>query len=227
MELWGYFHVGVPVFSMDLWGVPKPAGDTAKPILPGPQQNSDGTKGGGNLEKEQAMLSYSDSLLNKEGFVPWQPYDHPSLGQVEIGGFVPYVFTVPPYSQVDSILATQVPWVLNLAGELPDLHIYDIKTTTLGEGVYQLEAWVENRSFIPFPTAMGNRNRQPAPAVLILEGESVNLLSGLERTPVRSVKGLSRVKLKWVLQTDDAVEINLKLVSKTAGRDHQSFKIGG
>ena len=35
MELWGYFHVGVPVFSMDLWGVPRPAADTAKAKQPG------------------------------------------------------------------------------------------------------------------------------------------------------------------------------------------------
>jgi hypothetical protein len=227
MELWGYFHVGVPVFSMDLWGVPKPAGDTASQKRPGPQKNSDETEETGGLDKELAILSYSDSVLNKQGFVAWQYYDHPSLGQVEIGGFVPYVSTVPPYSQVESILANQVPWVLNLAGELPTLHIYDAKVLSLGEGVFQLEVWVENRSFIPFPTAMGNRNKQPAPAVLILEGDNVNLLSGNKRTPVRSVKGMSRVKLKWVLQTDNAVDINLSLESKTTGRDHQSIKIGG
>jgi hypothetical protein len=146
---------------------------------------------------------------------------------VEIGGFVPYVFTTPPYSLADSLLAHQVPWVLKLAGELPDLHIFDTKITDLGKGVYQLEAWIENRSFIPFPTAMGKRNRQPAPAVLTLEGDQMKYLSGYQRTPIRSVPGKSRVKLTWVLQSDHQVEITLNLGSKNAGRDQKSIKFGG
>jgi murein tripeptide amidase MpaA len=227
LELWGYFHVGVPVFSMDLWGIPKPGADSATAGKPGPEKRAGEAGKSEGLEKELALLNFSDSLLNKQGFVDWQPFDHPSLGEVEIGGFAPYAFSTPPYSFVDTLLSKQVPWVLKLAGELPDLHIYEVKVTPNGEGIYQLEAWIENRAYIPFPTAMGKRNGQPAPAVLTLGGDPVDLLSGYLRTPVRSVGGMSRVKLSWIVHTDDPAEIILNLESKTAGKDQQTIKIGG
>jgi hypothetical protein len=225
-ELWGYFDVGVPVFSMDLWGIPKPGPDSVQ--VRGGAPHPDGDQAGDEeTEKELALLAFSDSLLDRTGFVEWQSYDHPTLGPVEIGGFRPGLFQTPPYAMADSLLSRQVPWILHLAGELPDLHIFDTRVTDLGSGTYQLEAWIENRSLIPFPTYMGKRNRQPAPAVLILEGEPVELISGTLRTPVRSVEGNSRVKLGWVIHTEDRAEIILNLTSRNAGSDQLTIKIGG
>jgi hypothetical protein len=204
-ELWGYFQVGVPVFSMDLWGVSKTDSGSV----------------------EEAMLAYVDSQLENSGFVEWVPYEHPTLGAVEIGGFVPYSCTTPPYEWADSLLNLQVPWILKLAGELPDLHIYETLTTAKGNGIYQLDIWIENRAFIPFPTDMGSRNRQPAPAVLTLEGEQVEFISGYKRTPISRVGGKSRVKTTLIIQMEKPGNIILKLESKTAGHDLQTIKIGG
>ncbi|MCK5692384.1 MAG: hypothetical protein KAI08_06030, partial [Bacteroidales bacterium] len=169
-ELWGYFQVGVPVFSMDLWGLSKKDSGTV----------------------EEALLDFVDSQPGNLGFAEWEAFDHPTLGAVEIGGFVPYTGTTPPYEWADSLLNLQVPWILKLAGELPDLHLYEVITTERGNGIYQLDIWIENSAFIPFPTDMGSRNRQPAPAVLTLEGEQVEFISGYKRTPISRVGGKSR-----------------------------------
>ncbi|MDF1574559.1 MAG: M14 family zinc carboxypeptidase [Bacteroidales bacterium] len=205
LELWGYFQVGVPVFSLDLWGLSKI--DSA------------------NLE--ETLLAYSDSQPGQRGFVEWEPFDHPSLGSVEIGGFIPYLETTPPYEWTDSLLNLHIPWILKLAGELPDLHIYEVRTTSKGKGIYQLDIWIENRAFIPFPTNMGNRNRQPAPAVLSLEGEALEFISGYPRIPIGRVDGNSRVKTTWIIQMEKPGSINLKLESKTAGHDQLTINIGG
>jgi len=204
-ELWGYFQVGVPVFSMDLWGLSK--------------------KDSGSVE--EALLAYVDSRPGKSGYVDWEAYDHPTLGAVEIGGFVPYAGTTPPYEWADSLLKLQVPWILKLAGELPDLHIYKTLTTAKGNGIYQLDIWIENRAFIPFPTDMGSRNRQPAPAVLTLEGEQMDFISGYKRTPITRVGGKSRIKTTLIIQMEKPGDIILKLESKTAGHDLQTINIGG
>jgi hypothetical protein len=204
-ELWGYFQVGVPVFSMDLWGLSK--------------------KDSGSVD--EAMLDFVDSQPGISGFAKWEAYDHPTLGEVEIGGFVPYSCTTPPYEWADSLLNLQVPWILKLAGELPDLHIYETLTSAKGNGIYQLDIWVENRAFIPFPTDMGSRNRQPAPAVLTLEGEQVKFISGYKRTPIPRIGGKSRVKTTLIIQMEKTGDIELRLESKTAGHDLQTINIGG
>ncbi len=228
-ELWGYFQVGVPVFSMDLWAINK--ADAGKEST---ESKKDGApKNGGKapenkmLAMEKTLLAYSDSLLGSKGFVDWESYEHPTLGEVEIGGFAPYLGTTPPYEWGDSLLKLQVPWILKLAGELPDLHIYDVKSTPKGNGVYQLDIWIENRAFIPFPTDMGSRNGQPAPAVLTMEGEQVEMISGYTRTPISRVGGLSKVRRTLIIHMDKPGKITLKLDSKTAGHDLETIKVGG
>lgn len=204
-ELWGYFQVGVPVFSLDLWSLAKKD----------------------SISAEEAMLEFVDSRPGRIGFVEWEAYDHPSLGPMEIGGVVPYTSTTPPHEWADSLLNLQVPWILKLAGELPDLHIYETLVSAKGDGIYQVDIWIENRAFIPFPTHMGARNRQAAPAVLTLEGEQVKFISGYRRTPIPSVGSLSRLKTSLLIQVEKSGEILLKLESKTAGQDMQTIKIGG
>jgi len=209
MELWGYFQVGVPVFSMDLWAMNRT--DTSK----------------SEQALEEAMLVYADDHPEYKGFVEWKAFDHPALGTVEIGGFVPYFGTTPPGDWVDSIVQLQIPWIFELARELPDLHIYEVKTTEKGNGIYQLDIWTENRSFIPFPTQMGKRNMQPAPAVLSLEGEQIEFVSGYRRTPISSIDGNARIKTTLIIQKEKPGKITLKLDSVTAGHDQLTINIGG
>jgi len=204
-ELWAYFQVGVPVFSLDLWALDK--------------------KDSASLE--ELMMAHIDSHPDNKGFVEWEPYEHPTLGTVEIGGFIPYLASTPPYEWTDSLLNLQIPWILELAGEIPRLHIYETKIGPKGNGIYQLDIWIENRSFIPFPTAMGSRNRQPAPAVLLVEGEEMEFISGYRRTPIRRVGGKSRIKTSLIIQKEKPGDIILKLESKTAGQDLLTIKIGG
>jgi len=282
-ELWSYYHLGLPVFSMDLWSVPKPEkkkeegggislddvekmstedflalGEekinaflkeqeapeqfTAERIIQGmeggqmdparmaammkqmPKQETD-EKGADPVE--QAILDFSDKELDGKGFVDWQEFNHPTLGTVEIGGFVPFTSSTPPYSIVDSILGLKVPWIFELVKELPELTIHETKVTAEGGGVYQLELWVENSALIPFPTSMGNRNKQPAPAIVSISGSDITILSGLPRTPVQEVKGKERKKLSWLIKTEKAVNLQIKLESKNAGNDQETVKIGG
>lgn len=216
-ELWAYFQVGVPVFSMDFWAADKP--DAGKES---PESKKDDV-----LALEKALLAYSDSLLDKKGFLNWEAYEHPTLGQVEIGGFAPYLGSTPPYEWADSLIKLQLPWILKLAGELPDLHIYKVTTTSRGNGIYQLDIWIENRAFIPFPTQMGARNGQPAPAVLSLEGEQVSMISGYRRTAIAQIGGISKVKRTLLIHMEKPGKITLKLDSKTAGHDLETINIGG
>jgi len=288
-ELWCYYHLGVPVFSMDLWSVPKPAREekqgsglspeqlekmtseeflalgeekiaafmeeagvpeqfSAKEVMASvkggqtdpaqlaamvkqmPKEGKDGE--GANPKdkanpKEKAMLDYSDQVLGGEGFVHWEKFEHPQLGEVEIGGFVPFTATTPPCSITDSILDLHLPWIFELSERLPSLGIYEILVTPKGAGVYQMEVWVENNSLIPFPTAMGRRNQQPAPAVVLLEGNGYALLSGYPRTPVGDLKGNSRKKLTWLVRADKKTDIRVRLTSKSAGSDQTTVNIGG
>lgn len=173
----------------------------------------------------KALLAYSDKELGGKGFVNWKSYTHPTLGEVEIGGAVPFVASTPPFAQADSLIQAQLPWIFTLAEKLPRLKILDYKVKNMGAGVYGLEIWVENPYYLPYPTAMGKRNSQPAPAVLILEADGLEFLNGYRRTPIRAVDGLSSVKLSFLLKLQKGNTLKATLESKSVGNDFKEIKL--
>jgi hypothetical protein len=282
-ELWSYYHLGVPVFSMDLWSVPKPPKEkkdedglnidrlekmsseefleieeekleaflrdagvpdqfNAKGVMEMvksgrmtperiagmmKQMPARDKEEGGADPREKALLIYSDKHLQGKGFVEWEKVEHPEFGEVEIGGFVPFLETTPERSLADSVIDLKLPFVFEIVKELPSLAIYETRVKPKGSGVYELEVWIENSSYIPFPTAMGKRNKQPAPAVILLSGENVSFLSGKERTAIQEVSGNSRKKLSWMIKAGDKTDLVIDLKSKSAGGDQKTIKIGG
>lgn len=236
-ELWAYYHLGIPIFSLDLFSLNKvkeenkqsESGITNDSI---PEKKNVKQKPKEKEEvaadpKEKAMLAFSDKVLDGKGFIEWEKYTHPTLGEVEIGGFVPYMNSTPPFSMVDSLLSLQLPWVFELADKLPELAIYESKVIAKGAGIYQLEIWVENKGFLPYPIAIGKRNEQPYPVILTLEGKGIEFLEGKKRTSVNAVPGNSKVKKKWLIKVDKPADINITISSPATGKDTKTVKIGG
>ncbi|MCI0522883.1 MAG: M14 family metallopeptidase, partial [Bacteroidales bacterium] len=264
-ELWAYYHLGLPVFSMDLWALPKPKEEKkeasgltieslekmssdeflalgedkinaflkergapaqynatmvmgmvksgqVKPAqmatmmkqMPAPA--ADEKKGD---PKEMAQLAFSDKWLEGKGFVPWKTFSHPSLGEAEIGGFAPFSDNTPPAVMVDSLLDLHLPYVFELVKKLPSLKIAEAKVTGKGGGVYQIEAWITNEGYLPFPTAMGKRNKVPAPAILTLDGAGMEILSGKKRTPVNDLGGMKSARYVWLVRSAGKSSVSL------------------
>jgi hypothetical protein len=285
-ELWSYYHLGVPVFTMDLWTLPdvKPEEKEKSGITPEsleamtsdafvalgdakiaaflkevgapdnikPTMLLEGVKSGkmtprqmagmlkqmpkpkdatGADPKQKAQLAFSDKELQGRGFVAWTAFRHPTLGDVEVGGFAAFLDTTPPPAMIKTLLDGQVPWVLTLAEKLPRLKILKTEATPRGAGVYAVSVWVENAGYLPFPTAMGRKNRHIPPAVLLFGGKDgakgVTFLSGRARTPVNDIDGGRSVKLEWVVQVPPTFAgADLTLESPTAWGDSGRIAFG-
>lgn len=280
-ELWAYYHLGVPSFSMNLFTIPKvkeekktdgavslddvekmsadefvalgeekidaflkannapdrftaggivemmKAGRVTPKQMAGMMKNTPKKEKEGELnERDKALLAYSDKEWEGNGFVPWQKYNHPTLGEVEIGGYVPYLESTPKPERIDSLLGTQLPWLLHLSTQLPKIAISDKKLTTLGGGVYKLELFVENTGYLSYPIAMGQRNSQPAPVIVVLEGD-IKILEGIKRTPLGPIGGNQVKKLSWIIQTDKNPEIKAIIESAVFGTSEKQIKIAG
>jgi hypothetical protein len=181
--------------------------------------------------KQKAQLAFSDKELQGKGFVAWTPFKHPTLGDVEIGGFAAFSDAAPPPAMIKPLLDGQVPWVLQLAGKLPRLKILKSEVKPRGAGVFAVAVWVENTGYLPFPTAMGRKNRHMPPAVLLFGGKGgakdVTFLSGRARTPITEVDGGRSVKLEWLVQVPATVTgIELTLESPAAWGDAGRIAFG-
>ncbi len=177
-------------------------------------------------EKDKALLAWSENEWGGKGFVEWQKVKHPEFGEVEVGGYIPYLETTPKADGIDSLLKTQLPWLLKLSEKLPSIGFANEKVTDLGSGVYKLEIYVENSGYLPYPIAMGARNRQPAPVVVTLEGD-VEYLEGTSRTPLGDIGGSQVKKLTWIVKSDKKPVLTAKIESAVFGTQVKQVKIGG
>jgi hypothetical protein len=182
--------------------------------------------------KQKALLAFSDKELQGKGYVNWAPFKHPQLGEVEIGGMVPFTDTTPPASMVKPLLDGQVPWVLKLAEKLPRLKILKSEAQAKGAGVYALTLWVENAGYLPFPTAMGRKNLHVPPAIVLLGGKDgakdVTFLSGRARSTINEIDGGRSVKLEWLVQVPAATTgIDVALESANAWGETGRINLGG
>ena len=281
-ELWAYYHLGLPSFSLDFWTVPKPEkkdkkgpeltpdkleqmsneeflalgeekiaaflkasgappGIKAPMIMNGIKNGMMDTKKMAAMMRQMpkpkskeggdpamtALVAYSDKELNGKGFVPWTPYKHPTLGQVEVGGAAPYVFTTPPQAKIQELLTSQVPWLLDLAGKLARIKIVKTKTENLGEGVYRVKAWIENSGYLPYPTAMGRRNSRIPPVVVVLHGGDIELLQGKKRSLIKEIPGKGRKMVQWLLYSKVPKQVKLETITANAWRDSEMIRLGG
>ena len=209
-ELWSYFHLGVPSIALSLWE-PEVKKDTTAATPGTPPAGRTGTAAQERkTSAEKQLLDFLDKQSIK-GFADWKPFNHPQLGEVEIGGFIPFAGNTPPAELAVALLSTHIPFVASLSKIIPDIVIAEEKITELGAGVYRLEIFVENKGQIPYPTEMGQRNQQPAPIVLILEGNDVQILEGLSRTPIQHLAGNQVRKFSWLVQTDKKAGITVRL----------------
>ena len=177
--------------------------------------------------KMKALLALSDKELQGKGFVPWTAFKHPTLGEVEIGGPVPFVENTPPPAMIKSLLEGQAPWVFRLAEKLPRIKIQKTEIEGKGAGVFQLKAWISNVGALPFPTFMGRRNQQVPPAIITLAGSGYSILGGKRRTPVNVIDAGKAIELTWLIQSEKPSTIDIAAESANAWNDTVQIRLGG
>jgi hypothetical protein len=230
VDEWAYFQYGVPSFSMDFWTVPVAGEETAKDDTT-EHEGMKNNKKGKNKEDEKNGADESELALfnyDSTAFVTWESYDHPTLGEVEIGGIVPYRLLAPPANEIDSLIQKQLPFVRKLAALLPEIRIDKVQIEKKGADIWKVEAWIVNRGFLPYPTYQGKRCRRPSPPAVMIEGDSFTLLEGRQRKVLGLLAGSGGVqKITWLLQAEENSRITLKLHTFSAGTDEQQVVLEG
>jgi len=107
----GYFYYGAIWYGDELWN-----GGRMK------DYNGDG------LLDEVDALAWDDEENDGRGFREWEPFTHPVLGEVEIGGFRPKFFSQNgPPAQLEHWISVQALFNLELAKHLPQID--DVEVT--------------------------------------------------------------------------------------------------
>lgn len=151
---------------------------------------------------ESYILKWSDEVLKGKGFVDWTPYAHPTLGDVEIGGFVPYLKVNPPPGQIKKTIDFHTDYYIDLMSRLPQLEVKETQVEALGDGVYQLTVYFTNSGWFPTSTAQGRRARAAWPIRVQLKmTQGQSLFSGRSVVNIPFIDGSGGTqKAEWTIR---------------------------
>jgi len=229
---WVYFQYGVPNFATSLMVIPPKSakGDSLqkkslskrKPKMPMKQI---GQRKKDPLRIDRQWLAYFKAQ-GVSGFVPWKPFRHPQLGDVEIGGFVPFMRTTAPDVEIPGLVQKQTSFVAYLMGLLPKISVEHVTLQKKGDQVYSLSLFVKNSGFLPTATAFGAQTRLVKPVLVKIFMEKGELLSGQKVVFIPRLAGSgASQKVEWLLHAPAGTKVTLKILSEKAGSIEKTISL--
>jgi len=138
---WAYEQMGIPIFGTELWDIEREAG-LEKTHWYGIRPRSE--------EEQIKILNWVTHNVGEWAFVDWKKFDHPQLGEVEIGGMLEvWTFRNPPGHLLEEMCYKNVLFCLAHAASSPFLQITEASAVKLSEGVYRVRAVVRNTGYLP------------------------------------------------------------------------------
>jgi len=157
----GYFYLGAIWYGDELWDGGQ-VGDL----------NGDG------VVDDLDRLIFADSVTGGRAFVDWTPFDHPTLGEVEIGGWHPKFFSQNgPPEVLEKWAANQALFNLYLARSLPDLEAMEPRLERISSEpdstTWELRIPVRNNGLLPTALRQADRVKIVRPDWVEVEMEGL------------------------------------------------------
>ena len=177
-----------------------------------------GAGGSGSENPDLDPLRWSDSALSGKGFVNWTPFAHPTLGAVEIGGFMPFAKLLPPASEIEKQIAFPVDFYLKLMEKTAGLSIRETRVKSLSEGVYGVTCFLSNSGWLPTSTAQGRRAGNAWPITVRIQADKdLALFSGRPIESVQSIGGGETRKVEWTIRAKAGSKVEISASSPKLG----------
>jgi len=243
---YAYFQFGVPAFSGNLWSIrlDESRGPAMKKAAVKPESKtgaasmdraammrqmmaarggagrtgpSSQTSGGGNDDK---WLAWLDQHNDGKGFVAWAPYTHKQLGEVEIGGFVPYFRINPPADLIPELSEKNALFALDLASRFAEIHMDKPQVSKLSSHLFEVKITLHNTGTFPYATAMGQRTRNVTPIVLQMSFEnddSMKLFGGEKRIDLQNLAPGAEQEYRWMIISPPGKTVDVSLWARKGG----------
>ncbi len=160
-----------------------------------------------------------------DGFLDWEPFDHPTLGAVEIGGFKPLAKINPPTDQLDELSEGLTSFVVELMDARPEVSISGPEIKELADGVYEIRVSIVNDGKFPTTTAFSQTNRTVRPSVIRLSTELDNIITGQRVSRVWGIDGHGgRSDHRWIIRSDDLSKETIEIQDPRFG--NHTIRVG-
>ena len=230
---WCYDHLGMFFWAIELWSPMRQAGIKDFKFIDWFREHP--------VEDDLALMKWNDEILNGKGYVNWYKFDHPELGELELGGWDSMrSWRNPPPELVEKEIEVFPEWLLWQALISPLLVIKEIKIKSVSEDAYYIGGVLENSGWLPTYVTKKALEKKivrgiiadlilPEDAVLVsgkLHQEFGQLEGRAYKTASRSDDSTSdRLLMEWVVKSTPGCKVQLKITHDRAGSLEQEIKL--
>jgi hypothetical protein len=208
MDDWLYDALGQFAWTVEIWSPQREAGITDYKYIDWYRDHP--------FEDDLKLLVWSDTVLEKKGYIDWYPFDHPQLGKVELGGWnTLYAFWNPPPKLLQKEIERFPRWLAwhNLIS--PKLELLEAKATALGGDAWHVRLVVHNTGWLPtYVTKKGLEKKLTRGVIAEIElPPGATLTSGEPRMELKQLEGRaykSTSSFGWAGQATDPTDDRAK-----------------
>lgn len=223
---WMYEHLGVYAWTTEIWSAQQQAGITDYKYIE--------WWGDHPVEHDVKIYRWFKENIKADSYVDWQPFEHPQLGSVEIGGWhTMETWRNPPLEVLEKEVAPLADFCIHNLLISPKLELHSVDVESRGTTHY-VRLVVENTGWLPTnisEQAMKMKTVKPLQVKLnlpnqakLVTGETwqfADQLKGRDHKPVFSVWSAdstdNRKKFEWVIEAPTGTEIELEAQHDRAG----------
>jgi len=230
---WTYQHRGLFSVTTELWTLEPFVNQTGwgdipreKPLfaIPGRYNRPD---------VKAAVLKWLDLHKNEEqlsgqGFLEWKRFNHPTLGEVEIGGFTRYWLRNPPPGPfLKKVITDQAKFAVVRALKTPIVKIHNVKAekSSSNPDMWKITATAANSGYLDTSTEqarIAGLSKADYVKIILPEKASTDDPKKAEFSFMRGTRGSNFVSLyyaSWNVDAPEGTEISIRLCSEKGGSD--------
>lgn len=226
---WVYEHLGALFWTVELWAPNREAGITDYKWIEWYRDHPP--------EDDLKLLRWSDEQTGGRAHVDWYSFQHPQLGEVELGGWDRMNYWRNPPPELRRREVARFPgWLTQLGLTLPQLELLRTEVRALGPDTWRVRMAVANAGYLPSYVCKRALERKTVRGTVfeVVLPKGATLVSGKERmvqghleghAPKTSLQAFlpnrqmtaDREVAEWVIRAPRGTALSLRATADRAG----------
>ena len=236
---WCYQSRGIPAYTIELWDLETRAGCKPRwPVDPTPKTMDQ------QLEDLGKVYTWVQEH-HPEAFIPWTPFKHPQLGDIEIGGLdIKFTYQNAPFEYLTQEVEKTTRFTLRMACTLPRLEIKP-EVTNVGDDLYKVDLTIRNLGYLPTYLTDSLLDLQLDHEIKVTLDSDVELIAGSKVAKIEKLEGYGCIPvssgfyanlttqayqplkqtLSYVMKGKAGTEINFTISAPKTGKQEVSITL--
>ncbi len=128
---------------------------------------------GANPEEAREQMKFNDHLAQGEMYKEWKTFNHPTYGEIEIGGWVKMTSRLPQIFMLQELVHRNASVVFLAAENTPEISMEVFEVKEIGKNLKQIRVRLKNKNGLPTMTTDSYKNKLFTPDILKVTGAKV------------------------------------------------------